>query len=370
MNDTLHEASNVKIIGINTYVLSFPLAKPFKASIRVIPSVEYIVVEVRTNSDITGIGYSFTFGQDLARVLKVLVEGLGQVLIGENPLQIRRLWQMMWEHLTFLGHGGAGITAMAALDISLWDILGKFCGQPLYRLLGETRPDVPAYGSGGSLDTDQEDLVAEMAGYVETGFEAVKMKIGKPRLEDDLTRIKAVRQAVGNHVRIIVDGNQRWSFKEAIRIGKMIEDYGIWWMEEPVLAYDFKGCAQVRANLHLSIATGETLFTPRDFHQLMEAEAADILMPNLQRVGGITGWWKIAEAADLRQLPIASHVYAEINTHLLAAATNGLILEVVPWWPKIFTQTLEIVGGRVKPTEGSGLGLTLDEEVITRHRIG
>lgn len=369
MNSESIGISDIKVINIETKVLSFSLGRPFKAAISLIPTVDFVVAEIQTSAGIRGIGYIFAFGKDHARILKSLVENLGQLLVNQNPLEIRRLWQMMWASLTFFGQSGAGITAMAALDIALWDILGKVSKQPLYRVLGAARSDVPAYASSGSLNMSRNELTAEMVGYVEAGYRSIKLKIGRSRFEEDLDYIKALREALGDGVKIIVDGNQRWSPKQAIYVARQLQEYEIWWLEEPVTAYDFEGYAEVRANAEIFIATGETVFTPHEFKNLVQVRAADILMPNLQRVGGITGWLKVADLAELYQLPVASHVYSEINVHLLAAIPNGLVLEVVPWWPRIFVENLQLTEGKANPPDRPGIGVTLDEKVVRDHRV-
>lgn len=302
-------------------------------------------------------------------MLALLIGNLGRCLQGEDPAGIQALWRRMWDSLVFLGQSGAGVSAMAALDIALWDAAGKASGLPLAALLGGARGDVPVYGSGGSLATELSDLVAEMEAHAAAGYPAVKMKIGRPALEEDLERVRAVRGAIGDGVRLILDANQRWTPKQAIREAARFEEYDIWWLEEPVPAADIAGCARVSAALPTAIATGETNFTTDEFRRLLAARAADILMPNLQRVGGITPWRQIAGAAALHGIPVASHVFPEVNAHLMAASPNGLTLEVIPWWPRLFAETLEIANGRARPPAGPGLGLTVDPAVVKRHRI-
>ena len=323
---------------------------------------------MRTSDGIEGIGYCFAFGREDARVLRLLVDNLAHGLIGADAVAITRLWQRMWDSLVFLGQSGAGVSAIAALDIALWDIAGKRAAVPLWQLFGGNPYPVPVYGSGGSLDTPLPELVAEMERHAAAGYPAVKMKIGY-RLEEDLDRVDAVRRAIGRDVKLILDANQRWSAKEAVRDGTCFAKHDIWWLEEPVPAARIVDCAQVRAALPFAVATGETNFTVDEFERLLDAHAADILMPNLQRVGGITPWREVAAAANLRGVAIASHVYPEINAHLMAAVPNGLTLEVIPWWPQLFNETLEIRAGKALPPRGPGLGLSLDPALVARHRV-
>jgi L-alanine-DL-glutamate epimerase-like enolase superfamily enzyme len=358
-----------KIEQVATSILSFPLDPPFRAAVRVIGSVEYVLAEVRTADGVTGYGYCFAFGRSDAAVLLAALDGLAEVVTGQNAAEIAALWRRMWDSLVFLGQGGAGISALGAVDMALWDIAGKAAALPLFRMLGGGGAPVPVYGSSGSLGTPDADLVREMEAYAQAGYGAVKMKIGLPDFAHDLARVAAVRRAIGPGVKLIVDANQRWSAQEAIRAGARLAEYDLWWLEEPIAAHRIEELAAVRASVPMAVATGETNFTPGEFERLLRAAAADILTPNLQRVGGISAWRDVAAAARLRDVGIASHVYPEINAHLISATSNGLVLEVIPWWPRLFEETLTIRDGRAQPPSGPGLGLTPDPAVIARHLV-
>ncbi len=171
-----------------------------------------------------GYGYCFAFGRSDAAVLRAALDGLAEVVTGEDAADIAALWQRMWDSLVFLGQGGAGISALGAFDMALWDIAGKAAGLPLFRMLGGGGALVPVYGSSGSLGTSKADLVREMEAYAAAGFRAVKMKVGLPDLADDLARVAAVRRAIGPQVRLILDANQRWSAREAIRAGMRLAE--------------------------------------------------------------------------------------------------------------------------------------------------
>jgi L-alanine-DL-glutamate epimerase-like enolase superfamily enzyme len=360
--------ANDPIVAIVSTLLSFPLNPPFRAAIRVFPTVEIALARVRTASGAEGVGYAFAFDRDDAATLASLIANLGTQLVGSNALAPVANWRRLWQSLTFLGQSGAGSSAMAAIDIALWDILGKVAGLPLYRLLGAARESIPSYGSGGSLAQDTAALVAEMEGYVAAGHRAVKFKLGHGKSRD-VERLAAVRSAVGNEVRIIVDGNQQWTGKEALAMADALAPYEPWWLEEPIAASNLTAYAELRAASRIPIATGETNFGAGEFDRMLALRAADIVMPNLQRVGGITPWRSIAAACDLRDVPIASHVYAEFNVHLLCSIPNALTLEMVPWWPRLFVETLAIDDGMVRPPQGPGLGLTLDTTQVERHAV-
>jgi L-alanine-DL-glutamate epimerase-like enolase superfamily enzyme len=356
-----------RIAGVDLRPLAFPLERPFRAAVRRIASTDVLLATLRADDGRVGHGYAFAFGaEDLAPILAT-ARALAPLLEGGDALAPERHWQSMHRALALAGAGGPALAALAALDIALWDLAGQLCGQPLYRLLGGARERTPVYGSGGSLDLTAAELAAEAAGFAREGYGAYKFKAGHG-LDEDTRRLHAVREATGGGVRLIVDGNQQWTAKQALRAARAFEAMGLWWLEEPVPAGDIAACAEVRAASPVEIATGETNFGVAEFSRLLAARAADIVMPNLQRVGGITGWRKVAALAEAAGVPIASHVYAEIGVHLMCGVPNGLVLEVLPWWPRLFREPLRIEGGEALAPETPGLGLTLDADVVERHR--
>jgi L-alanine-DL-glutamate epimerase-like enolase superfamily enzyme len=362
-------AGGSRIDGLELSILSFPLDPPFRSAVALISSVTFILAELRTSCGACGIGYGFVFHPSDAKAVREIATSLGELVKGEPPSDVERLWRRMWERLIFLGQSGAGVSALAILDMAIWDLRGRLSGLPLWALLGRARERVPVYGSGGSLAASLPELVTEMEVHASADYPAVKMKVGQARLADDVERVRAVRRAIGPDRKIILDANQQWTAKLAIAAAQHFADLGIWWLEEPVPAADIEACARVARSVPLAIATGETNFTPAEFARLIDARAADILMPNLQRVGGITAWRKVAAAAELRGLAVASHVYPEIGVHLMIAAPNALTLEIIPWWPRFSIESLEIECGMAKPSDAPGIGITLDRDIISRYRV-
>ena len=357
-----------RILGIDIESLSFPLERPFRAAIRHITSTEVMLARARADDGSIGYGYAFAFGaQDLAPIVSC-AHALVPLLIGAEAVAPERHWQTMQRALALAGPGGPALAALSAIDLALWDLAGRVAGLPLWRLLGGARESIPVYGSGGSLDLGDAELVAEAETFARAGYGAYKFKAGHGIARDAL-RLHAVRTAVGPDLRLIVDGNQQWNAKQAIRAAAAFEAADLWWLEEPVAAADHDACARVRRAVSMEVATGETGFGVAEFGHLLRAGAADILMPNLQRVGGVTGWRKVASMAEAAGLPLASHVYAEVGVHLMCGVPNGLVLEVLPWWPRLFVEPLGIVGGQAVPPQAPGLGLTLDSEILARHRV-
>lgn len=303
-----------------------------------------------------------------------LTEGpLKEVILGEDPLKVERLWRKMysgWRHPT---SAGDSIRAMSRIDIALWDIVGKVVGQPVYRLLGGDRDRVPAYAAGGYYEPGKglDELQREMEGYVEMGYKAVKMKVGRVSLEEDLARVKAVREAIGEDVDLMVDANHAWTAYQAIRFGRAVEEYNPFWLEEPVLAEDFHGGAEVCAALDIPVATGENEYTRWGFRNLIEHRAADIIQADPGVCGGYTEWRKIAAIATAYHLPLAPHGHGNIGAHVVASIPEGLTVETYPTHQGPLSQFIELFpienGEIVLPSE-PGLGMKVNEVELGKYR--
>lgn len=356
------------IVDVAAMLLSFPLDPPFRAAVRSFPAVDVVLMQLRTAGGLEGLGYAFAFNREDAVALLHYATSLAPRLVGRNALDVVANWHHLHDGLAFVGAAGAATGALAAMDIASWDILGRAAGLPLYRLLGAARESIATYGSGGSLALDTAALVAEMEGHVAAGHRAVKFKLGHGR-GADVARLAAVRASVGDGVRIIVDGNQQWQPKDALAMAEALAPHSPWWLEEPLPAAWCEAYAELRRASPVPIATGETNYGAAELGRLVHERGADILMPNLQRAGGITPWRTIAAACELARIPVASHVYAEVSAHLLCAIPNGLVLEMVPWWPRLFVETLAVNDGVALPPQGPGLGLSLDPDAIARHRV-
>lgn len=358
--------SNARIVGLKVSVLSFPLNPPFVAAIREFASLDLIFVEVAVSGGLVGTAYAFAFDQPDAKIIADLVALLGKELKNEDAMATERIWQQMHQRLKFLGPSGAGLAALSVIDMALWDLKGRVANLPIFRMLGAARDQITAYASSGSISLTVADLVDEMQGFADQGYSAVKMKLGTG-LEQDVARVRAVRHAVGEKIRIVLDANQQWSRKDALTAANKFSQYDIWWLEEPVAADAEKDCAWVTAASPIQIATGETNFGVGSMVRLLDHDAADILMPNLQRVGGITAWQKIAGMAELNHRPVASHVFPEFNIHLMCGAANGLIFEYVPWWPSPYLDPPVPVKGVAHPPERPGHGCEPDFERTKAH---
>lgn len=310
---------------------------------------------ILTDEGITGLSPIYT---------SPLPASLLEILIGENPMNAERLWSKM-----FWAMRGSNMSTVGAIDIALWDIIGKATKQPVYQLLGGFRDRVPAYTCGGGLNLSLEQLLEEQQWYVEHGSKALKMKIGLPNPDEDLARVKAVRDAVGPNIDIMVDVNNGWSVNVAIRMAKRLERYDIGWLEEPVWKFDIDGYARVAAATEIPIATGEGMSDLLYFKKMLENKCCDIIQANPQHCGGLTAWRKIAALAEAYGAYMAPHHVEEhpVNAQAVAAVPNGLISEnFVPGNP---VPNFEFYKGAPKPKDGwievsqkPGFGVELDTE--------
>lgn len=356
----------MKISRVRPQLLSLPLPRPVRTAVHEIRTVDTVLVELETDAGVVGLGFCFAFGRHRARALHALVDDLIPLYEGENPLAARALFESAWRSINFLGHAGAAVMALSALDTACWDLAAKDAGVPLFRFLGGVRDRIPAYASSGLwLDATVDELVAEAQDFLARGHRAVKMRLGRSPKED-LERVRLLREAIGPRVKLLADANQGWDEATAIRVGRELEPFDLYWLEEPLPYEDLEGCARVAAALTTPIATGETHYGSLAIKRHLELRAADILMPDLQRMGGVTGFLKAATLCEAFGVPVASHLFMEATSHLLAAAPNGLILEHMEWWQELFDEPLPLVEGHILLPDKPGIGLGLDRKALAR----
>ena len=360
----------MQVTAIRTAKIRIPFETPLRTSIHHIESVDCVLVFADTDEGITGESYLFTFGARKLGVLEGMVRSLEHNLIGQDPHMRQRIWADMWRDINFLGHKGVPVFALSALDVAAWDIVGKAHGLPIYKMLGGVRDRIPAYASGGlwvSLSIDE--LVVEAKAFVGAGFRAMKMRFGKPSVAEDAERAAAVREAIGPDIALMADANQGFTVNHAIRLGRAIEPYNLAWFEEPVQAYDLEGSARVAAEIDTPIASGETEYARYGFADMLERKSADILMPDLQRVGGISEFMKVAHMAEARDVPISPHIFTEQSLQLCGAIANCSYAEHMPWFEPLYNEQMPLVDGDLMIPDRPGLGFTFNPDAIERFRI-
>ena len=360
----------MKITEITTESYRWPLHKPITNGLHTYTHASLGLVKIETDTDYTGIGLG-----DLNPITKATIEHLKPELIGEDPLDVERLWHKMWIP-KLVGRRGMTTRAISAIDIGLWDLRAKAANMPLYKLLGGYRDRVPTYIAGGYYEEGKglKELTEEMIENVEMGAKAIKMKIGGVSISEDVERVKTVRQAVGTEVKLMIDANCAYRYYEAIQLAKKVEEYDVFWFEEPVPPDDYEGHRKLAAATTIPIATGENEYTRYGFRDLIAQQAVAILNPDAIILGGVTEFMKVAALASAYNLDIAPHGPQEIHVHLVAAIANGLILEfyrdtVDPMWGQIFLETLSLnADGTVSPPEVPGIGIDPNYEALAQYR--
>jgi L-alanine-DL-glutamate epimerase-like enolase superfamily enzyme len=363
---------SVKITNITSEQYSWPRAKPITNGKHTYTHSGLLIVKVETDEGITGVGVGAK-GELIAEI----IDHLKTLLIGQDPINVERLWHMMWVP-KLIGRRGLTTRAIAAIDIALWDLRAKVAGLPLYKLLGGYRDRVPTYVAGGYYEDGKglRELAQEMIDNVEMGARAVKMKVGGVPMMEDVERVKVVREAIGPDVKLLVDANCAYRHYEAIQFAKRIEEYDPFWFEEPVMPDDYIGHRRLADATSIPIATGENEYTRYGFRDLIEHQSAAIFNADAKILGGVTEFMKVAALAQAHDLDIAPHGSQDIHVHLVAAISNGLILEFYhhttdPMWGQMYHTTITINSdGTVSPPDVPGIGVDPNYEVLERYRVG
>ena len=355
----------MKVASVTTRAVRLSLDEPILSALGTLHTFGCILVFVRCDDGTIGENLVFTLHDKRTKVLRQMIDELGALAVGRDAGHIADFWARAWKDINFVGHTGIPVMAISAIDGALWDALGKSKHTPLYRLLGGARTSVPAYHSGGLwLSQSEGKLIAEAETFMSLGFKAMKMRLGSPDPAVDAARVRALRKAVGPSITLMADANQSLTVPAAIRLGRMIEECQLAWFEEPVPAYDLQGSADVAAALDTPIASGETEYTRYGFRRMIELGSADVLMPDLQRVGGVSEFMCVGHMARAYDLPVSSHLFPETSLQLLCALSNATYLEYMPWFSKLYNETLDIRDGMATVAERPGWGFTFNLDFV------
>jgi mandelate racemase len=329
-----------------------------------------LLIDVETEEGVIGRTYLFCY---LAAAAVGIIGILGEVerVAKGEKVDPAALWAKLAPRFTLIGVQGIVRMALAGFDTACWDALAVAAGLPLARFLGvEPRP-IPAYNSCGlGLMQDLGALAAEAETLLGMGgFTAVKLRLGYPTLAEDIAAVHAVRRRIGEDVTLMVDYNQALSVEEALKRGRALDDEKIYWFEEPIRHDDYAGAARLARELNVPVQLGENFSLPASMSVALDQGAADVVMPDLERIGGVTGWRQVAEIAAARRVPMSSHLFPEVSAHLLAATPTCHFLEYVDWANVLVQEPLVIAGGRAIVPERPGNGLVWDEDAVKRLRM-
>jgi len=361
----------MKVTKLEARPLVVRLAQPIASALGAIACCGVVVVRLHTDAGVVGENLVFTLNNRRTRVLARMVDELADLIIGHDASHITGFWQHAWRDLNFFGQKGIAVMAIAAVDGALWDATARAANLPLYRMLGGAQDRVPVYHSGGLwLHQSIDQLTIEAQQMVSAGFKAIKMRLGcrkpsgYPDLPADAARVRAVREVIGPDVQLMADANQGLSEAQAIRLGRMLEEYQLAWFEEPLPAWDVEGLARVAQALDTPIASGETEYARYGFRRMIELRSADVLMPDLQRVGGVSEFVRVAHMAAAYDIPVSSHLFPETSIQVLGALENASFLEYMPWFSDLYQERLEIQDGMALVPQRPGWGFSFDLERI------
>ena len=335
----------------------------------VITKAPLLLIDLETEEGVTGRSYLWCYFPAAMPAIAKILEEVARVVEGER-LAPADLWSKLAERFALIGVQGIVRMAMAGFDVAAWDALAIAAGWPLATLIGSSPKRIPAYNSCGLGLMAPRDVADEAEKLLARGFRAVKLRLGYPTLAEDLAALHAVKKRIGSGIAVMVDYNQALSLAQALERGRALDQEGIYWLEEPIRHDDYAGNATLVRELETPIQIGENFSESSAMAVALAAGAADYVMPDLERIGGVTGWLRAAALAATHRIEMSSHLFPEVSAHLLAATPTAHFLEYMDWADKILAQPLEIVDGFAIVPQRPGNGLTWDAKAVEKYRIG
>jgi mandelate racemase len=359
----------MRISAIKVRAVAAPMKLPLQTSIATVSVAPLLLLDLETDQGIVGRSYLFALGKHHLAPLAKLVEAMAEMVKGDEvtPFDLERKLRARY---ALLGVHNVVLFAIAGIDMAAWDALGQALEQPLARLLGAKPRPVRAYNSKGLGLLPEKELVEQATQLIEEGFRAVKLRMGRAERKDDLHMLRAVKKQIGPDITLMVDFNQGLSVAEALARGRMIDDEGgVHWIEEPIRADDFAGCSRIRNEVKTPIQIGENFMGPEQMAQALAAGACDYVMPDAERIGGVTGWMRAAALAQGAGMEMSSHLFPEVSAHLLCATPTCHWLEYVDWADPILEEPVKLKDGHVLVPEAPGIGVKWNEKAVEKYRV-
>ena len=331
----------------------------------------HIVLRLRTDDGLEGVGYVTNLAPPLIKSQRVALESFAELVIGADPMAVENVNASLMGRAGIRSqYWGLARSVIGVIDIALWDLKARMLGRPLHRLLGATEDEVAVYASWNLWwQYDIPTLVRHAQEHLDRGFRQMKYRMGGVKsLSEAVERTRALRETVGPDVELLVDMNWSWTVNETIERGRAMQEYGLYWIEDPIPADDVEGLREVALALETPIAAGETYDSASQFRAVLDRRAIDKVIVDLE-VGGVTPFLKIAHLVESYGLGVASHTCTEAGTHLVAAISNGLTVEYVPWAQELFLEVPPVKDGKLVLSDKAGLGLELDESALQRFAL-
>jgi mandelate racemase len=366
-SSTAMPPSGLHVSAIRTRFVKVPMRFPLGTSAARVTAAPLLLLDLETKEGVVGRSYLFCYRDSGAKAIAQIVSEAAE-LIADMPVSPHVIGAFLERRYALLGVTGVTRMALAAIDIALWDALALGAHQPLAVYLGGSLAPIPAYNSDGLGMMPANEAAQEALKLLEPGFRAVKLRLGHADPKTDRAVAQAVRAAIGDSVELMVDYNQALTVHEAIRRGRDLLDLDIYWLEEQIRHHDLRGYARLAAELPIPVQLGENLDGPEAVYDAVSINAADFLMLDVARIGGVTGWQRGAAIAAARGVPVSSHLFPEISVHLLAATPGAHWLEYTSWAEPILEEPLAIADGHIAPANRPGLGLQWRASSVERYR--
>jgi mandelate racemase len=357
------------IRAIHAIGVEVPMTYALGTSRGVITKAPLLLIDLETEEGITGRSYLWCYFPAAVPAIAKILEEVARVVGGERLVPID-LWSKLAERFALIGVQGIVRMAMAGFDVAAWDALATAAGWPLATFIGGSPKRIPAYNSCGLGLMTPRQVADEAEKLLAGGFRAIKLRLGYPTLKDDLAALQAVKKRVGSEIAVMVDYNQALSLAQALERGRALDQEGVYWLEEPIRHDDYAGNATLVRELKTPIQIGENFSEGSAMAVALAAGAADYVMPDLERIGGVTGWLRAAALAATHRIEMSSHLFPEVSAHLLAATPTCHFLEYVDWADKILAEPLEIVDGFATVPQRPGNGLMWDQKAVEIYRLG
>ncbi len=363
------QAPRLTVRAVRAVAVEVPMTYVLGTSRGAFTKAPLILIDLETGEGVTGRSYLWCYAREIMPAIASALAAMAGMVKGD-PVAPSDLWGKLAQRFALMGVQGIVRMAMAGIDVAAWDVVAIAAGKPLASLLGAEPRPILAYNSCGLGPMPSPELVADEAEkLLAGGFRAVKLRLGYPTAQEGLATARAVRRRIGTNVTLMVDYNQALDVTEALARGRMLDEEDVYWLEEPIRHDDYAGCARLKRELKTPIQIGENFSLPSSMEAALAADATTYVMPDLERIGGVTGWQRAAALAAAQNIRMSSHLFPEVSAHLLAATPTCHFLEYVDWADKVVQEPLRIVDGHAIVPDRPGNGLVWDEAAVARYRV-